>query len=209
MPRAWFAVVLGLAACPKARFDGVEAAVAPPHDVSWREVVVIDGMVRLSYGVTQQWVGPRTLEDGRRVWRVLEVEQRPDSMKERARYDVEIGPDGYAYHGTVVEGGELSLWSPSERVLPADPKVGAHWEQTHTKDGLTITRSCEVLTSELCGGGLVSVCDASSERGRTIVREHFCPGVGWSGYESMKVWDGHSERRWSEELVRDGVRGPE
>lgn len=207
---AALALAIGLAGCPHAVPASLEQALGTvPHDVSWRETVVIDGLVRLSFGVTQQIAGPTDAGGGKQVWHIAETEQKPEGMKVRARYDMVLGPDGYGYLASTDAEGKSVTWDPPELVLPASPVIGQKWSAKHTKGDRTIDRSCEIEASELCNGGLVSVCDGMmSDGNRTIVREHFCPGIGWSGYESLQTKDGHSERRWSEEMVRDGVSVP-
>ena len=202
-------LLLAVCGCPKGGNVGsLEQAVPPPHDVNWRETVVIDGIVRLSFGVSQQWIGPKDLGDGRKAWRIVENEEKPEGIKERARYDLVLGPDGFGYLGTVQADGSLQEWEPPELILPPDPVVGAKFTTKSKKGERTVERSCELLASDLCNGGIVSVCEAADEHGTTVMREHFCPGVGWSGYESLRVFDGHSEKRWTEDLVRDGVSVP-
>jgi hypothetical protein len=47
------------------------------------------------------------------------------------------------------------------------------------------------------------VCETRSGEAITVVREHFCADVGWSGYEALHVEGGRTERRWSEDVVRN------
>jgi hypothetical protein len=40
-----------------------------------------------------------------------------------------------------------------------------------------------------------------------VLRDHFCPGEGWTGFEALQQVEGQpSVRMWSEDVVRDGRR---
>jgi hypothetical protein len=173
-----------------------------PSVLTWDEEVDLAGLAQLHLGITQTWSVPRVV-DGRSVFTISEAEIGPQGRKIRARYEVFDGPEGYGYLAS-----DGDAWDPPEVVLPAGAAVGTTWKADHVRAGHTITRSCEVMASDKCSGGLVSVCDGTSDTsGRTILREHFCPGVGWAGYEAMHISpDGEVERRWTTNVKRDGKK---
>lgn len=201
--RAVVALLL-LSACKNAPHAAADPLGAPVSRISWREVIESNGL-GFSIGVNQVWtkLEPLGADD---VYRIVETEERADGPFVRAVYEVYRGPSGFGYLATDNAAGRVT-WDPPEVIFPAAPKVGDRWTATHLKGARSIERSCEILASELCPEGLVSVCDATSIGGdglssRTIVREHLCPDVGWAGYESMFVKDTASEKRWTEELTR-------
>lgn len=197
---AWSAAV----GCPKPSLPANVDVVAPPAStVEWTEVVSIDKFAELRLRVRQQWSAPVD-EDGQRVFTVAEFEDHGEGERLRERYQLFYGPEGFGYLSTEDETGAREPWVPVELVLPPEPAIGQTWSNTHRKGARTIERSCEIMASGLCRGGIVSVCDAKDQDSRTIMREHFCPGAGFSGYEALHLANGHATRRWSEQLVRDG-----
>lgn len=99
-------------------------------------------------------------------------------------------------------------WLPPARVLPADPVAHPTWSGSHTVGGVAVERSCEVTRpSEGCdGGGVVVVCEAAYPDFRLVTRDHYCEGIGWSGYESLVVRPtSPSVRTWTESLERSST----
>jgi hypothetical protein len=92
-------------------------------------------------------------------------------------------------------------------VLPRTPEVGVSWSATHVKNGRTSVRTCEIMAAPHCAGGVVTVCESRKELGLVVLRDHFCPGEGWTGFEALQQVEGQpSVRMWSEDVVRDGRR---
>jgi hypothetical protein len=60
-----------------------------------------------------------------------------------------------------------------------------------------------VLPNDTCPDGLIVVCDRTQGELRIVVRDRFCAGSGWVGYESMVVRAGSpAVRTWTEGLRR-------
>lgn len=178
----------------------------PPREVSYMRQNVAGPMELPPVAVSEQWVGP--LLDGDLVcYDVTTTNAGTGTVLESVR--VYYSPEGMGYLGTVNQDGELDRWSPRQLVLPTDAEVGQSWEATHTKTEVTSTRRCEIQVSEGCDGGLVSVCESTRDDGTVILRDHFCPSFGWSGFEALVVRPNQPPvRMWSESLVKDGVPGP-
>ena len=52
--------------------------------------------------------------------------------------------------------------------------------------------------------------EVTQDQGRIILRDHFCPNIGWSGFEAMiVVGENPPVRMWTTGVVRDGVALPE
>lgn len=197
-----------------------QAATLPnKHLRAWAPPPTVVEFTRLNYAgplplpdvhIREDWAGPEQ-KDGMLVYDVTSWEiVEGDIPRTAERATAFYGPDGFGWLGTWAEDGTYAAWEPKMVVLPPKPKVGATWEATHTKNGVTSKRSCEILRSNLCDGGLVSVCDSERPDGRIILRDHFCPGVGWSGFEGMMlIGDRPPVRMWSEKVVRDGVALPD
>jgi hypothetical protein len=167
----------------------------PRQSLDWTEYVSVDGVATLRLSVHQDWAVVPGVPSTHMI-----VEEQDDGVKKRvrARYRVGYTPAGFGYLATELRDGSLEPWEPVEIVLPFDAHVGETWAAEHRKGQRRFRRECEIRGSERCDGGLVSVCDLRDENVRTVMREHFCPGVGWSGYESLHYEEGHVERRWSE-----------
>ncbi len=193
--------------CPKhhnTAMANLQTVAPAPRAVEWREQVTINDAVMLSIKVWQTWEGPR-FEDGREVYTVVEKQDDGRGVQVRQQFDVFYGPEGYGYLGTRPEGGPLDPYKPPEVVLPLEPVVGATWSSVHRKGVTDSDRSCELIESDLCKGGMVSVCDTVRPDTRVVTRDHFCPVIGWAGYESLFVREGQRERRWTEALTKDGI----
>jgi len=208
-------VVAVLAGCVAAH-----AATLPSKHLSkWAPPPKVVEFTRLNYAgplplpdvaIREDWTGPEQ-QDGRLVYDVTSWEiVDGDIPRTTERASAFYGPEGFGWLGTWAEDGTYSEWEPPQVVLPPKPKIGATWSAVHTKGTVTSERSCEILASALCEGGLVSVCDSKREGGRIILRDHFCPGVGWSGFEGMMIIEDRPPvRMWSERVTRDGVRLPD
>lgn len=176
---------------------------APPLEIAYERKRVVGDIGLPLETVWQTW-GPGQVVDGAIAFDVTTRAAGPDAaaVGQRWRY----GADGLviAAEGRVVDGAlQPEPWEPPLLVLPRDAKAGARWEAEHTAGGERVARACELLVSEQCADGLVAVCDRKHDAFRLVTRDHFCPGVGWSGYESLLVRDGSpSVRTWTEEVRR-------
>jgi hypothetical protein len=155
--------------------------------------------------IRDEWHGP--VLDGEVLLydiKTFDVTEEPPELLETVRHF--FGPGGYGYIGTLDEEGTLEIWDPPQVVLPTSPSVGLAWSGTHKKGESTSVRSCEIMNSKFCEGGIVSVCESQRDGGRIILRDHFCPDAGWSGFEAMVLLGEKPPiRMWSEHVVRDGT----
>ncbi|MBN2797596.1 MAG: hypothetical protein JXX28_00455 [Deltaproteobacteria bacterium] len=207
-------LLLTLGACKTGKVDSfggeaLRAIAAPPSSLSYEQVAVADGFFLPVRQMEGRWSGP-VLVDDRMLYDVEEWEVREEERIVRERLRVFYGPQGFGYVGTLDEGGALTPWEPPQVVLPPHPEVGMRWTATHRKGDRTSVRTCNLGASDLCEGGLVSVCDSVMDEGQVVLRDHFCPGVGHVGFEALVVRENQpSLRMWSRDLVRDGVQvGP-
>lgn len=204
------AVLLLLAlGCPDRTYGGRAMEWAPPPSVvTYTRVDVSEPFDLPPKPMRMVWNGPAIVDD----LLLYDVFTEDSSLGhpvvvERVRHF--YGPAGYGYLGTLNAAGELERWDPPQVVLPPDAEVGRTWSGTHVKGTRTSERTCEILASELCGGGIVSVCDSALPGGHVILRDHFCPGVGWAGFEALiRRDDQPTVRMWSEGLVREGQSLP-
>lgn len=183
-------------------------AVAPPPGVLTYTRVNVAGPFDLpDVPMRERWEGPVLSDSGDVQYDVIAENASTGRVLEVVR--VFYGEDGYGFVGTVQPDGTLQRWDPVQVVLPPDPKVGQIWEATHRKGPSVSVRSCEILASQGCEGGMVSVCESKRDGGTIVLRDHFCPGTGWAGFEALVVAANQPPvRMWSEELERDGVAVP-
>lgn len=203
-----------LVACPKtgATGSGTDAMsaemrkwAAPPETFEYLRVNRAGPLPLPDVQSRDEWVGPE-LEDGRLVYTVTTFDDREAVPEEVYKYKVFYGPEGFGNLGSW-EDGEYTAWVPPQVVLPPEPAVGQTWHAVHQKGKATSDRECEIMESDLCEGGIVSVCDSKREGGRIIMRDHFCPDMGWVGFEAMALaGDNPPVRMWSEQMTRNGVR---
>jgi hypothetical protein len=207
------AALLLLVACPKngdvksgdqTMPPEVRKWAPPPEVVTYNRINCAGPLPLPDVPSRDEWVGPE-LEDGRLVYTVTTYDTRQDPPAELYKFKAFYGPEGFGYLGSWNKD-VYTAWVPPEIVLPADPQVGQTWQAVHQQGTSTSDRSCEIVKSNLCDGGIVSVCDSKRDGGRIIMRDHFCPSIGWAGFEAMAVaGDNPPVRMWSEHLVRDGV----
>ena len=184
----------------------IRQAAPPPREVRYVRQNVAGPMELPTVPIAEQWVGP-LLDDDLICYDVTTMNSASSAVLESVR--VFYAPEGMGYVGTVNADGQLDRWSPRQLVFPAQATAGQSWEATHTKGGVSSTRRCEIQTSDGCEGGLVSVCESTRDDGTVVLRDHFCPGFGWSGFEALVVRPNQPPvRMWSESVVKDGVPGP-
>jgi hypothetical protein len=207
----WVVVAVVAAGCPKTppepAFVGVSPALmrlAPPPQVVEYDRHTVAGPFGLpDLRHREEWGAP-TPTGHDLVWDVATWDVTDDGRDLIETVRVFYGPDGYGFLGTVVDGA-LEPWEPRQVVLPPDPHVGDTWTATHTKGGRTGERTCEIMATDHCIGGVVSVCESKKPDGVVVLRDHFCPGDGWVGFEALQmVGSNPPVRMWSEEVTRDG-----
>ncbi|TVQ91859.1 MAG: hypothetical protein EA397_08125 [Deltaproteobacteria bacterium] len=205
--------VLGLSGCPRAvdRSATTEQDLpasllswaAPPRELTFERKRVVSDVGLPWESVRQRWSEALPAGDSLHYDVVTGVDE-PDAPQVVQRFA--YGQAGVAIiaEGPMVDGqASLEPWLPPMLLLPVDPKVGATWEDRHEHGSEVVKRTCEILASDQCSEGLVSVCDREHPMFRLVTRDHFCPSEGWAGYESLLVREGEpSIRTWTEGLRR-------
>lgn len=163
--------------------ERLSALVSPATTVEYTEVTSVNlSADHQRVAVIDRW-SPATTTGDTTLYEVTTVERGPDGAerpRERARY--ELGPEGWRLLGTEVNGRAYAAFEPPQVILPADPKVGAFWTNTHRVGDATRERSCGITPSGACEGGLVSACVTTMGDRSVKLNQHFCPGLGWVGY---------------------------
>lgn len=185
--------------------DGISAALiawaSPPVELRYERHRAVADVEMPSATVRASWSREPGLVGTYDV-RTAAVTQGAPEVAQRFVY----GRSGLAIsaEGAVVDGvADWVSWEPPLLVLPAEPAIGARWESGHQHGDVAVTRTCELLGSDLCPQGLVAVCEREQEAFRLVTRDHFCRGQGWSGYESLLVRPGQPPvRTWTTD-VRD------
>ena len=183
--------------------SGVQLLAPAPEVVGYTRINVAGPIALPDVKIEERWDGPHLGGDvityDVTTWDITGEERVLESVRHF------YGKAGYGYLGTLDEAGELQAWTPPQIVLPADPSVGQSWGGTHRKGDATSARTCEILNSDYCAGGIVVVCDSRRDGATVVIRDHFCSDAGWGGFEAM--FQGGSNptvRMWSEDLTRNG-----
>lgn len=208
-------LLLGAVSCKKGPRGAVTEAelpselmqfAVPPQTLTYERKRVV-GQIGLPVApVRESWTRVTSDVKGVHYEVTIGVEQEgANRVVRRFRY----GADGLVLvaEGPIEDSGEVTWepWVPPAVVLPPQPQSAGAWEDTHTVGDEEVSRSCEIMSSsEPCDGdGLVVVCDSTWPAFRLVTRDHFCRSVGWSGYESLVVQEGHpTVRTWTEGLRR-------
>lgn len=208
--------LLLLTGCPKGSGGGwtgmpesLKTWVIFPQTTEYRRINRAGPLPLPDVDIRDDWSGP-SLDGNRLLYDVqtTDVTEGVPRPLEQVRHFVD--ETGYGYLGTFQEDGSVQVWDPPQVVLPLNPKVGDTWSGTHTKGQSISERSCEIMASDICEGGLVPVCESKRDGGRIILRDHFCPGIGWVGFEAMVLMGSNPPvRMWSVDLARDGVMAPQ
>lgn len=112
---------------------------------------------------------------------------------------VSYGPDGLADLGTYAADGTLSLWTPPQIVLPAEPAPGASWEDVHRRGDEESRRSVEL---RIDGSRLLSIAELRRPGAVMVLRMRFAAGDGFQGYEALIQRDSQPPiRTWTEALT--------
>ena len=201
--------LLCMSGCPKKGtspeltvLDGLLVYAKPADEVFYTRMNVAQPFELPAVPVKEVLHGPAY--EGERVMYDL-VSENATTGKELEATRVFYGPEGYGYIGTVRLDGTVETWDPPQIVLPPNPKVGDSWQAEHKKGASLSVRSCEIMAPEACEDGLVVVCESRRDGGVIVLRDHFCAGVGWSGFEALVQAPGSPTlRMWSEGVVRDG-----
>lgn len=112
------------------------------------------------------------------------------------------GEDGLTDLGTWSRDGVLSLWSPPQVVLPAQPIAGASWEAEHTRGDRTSTRSVELISCTTHRNCIVAVSTSQQGSGTLVMRSHYAMGEGFCSFEALALTpDRPTVRMWSEAVT--------
>ena len=142
-----------------------------------------------------------TRQDGRMVYRRTGrvVGDRPRVIEDAL---IGYGEDGLTDLGTWSRDGVLSLWSPPQVVLPAQPLAGASWEGTHTRGERTSERSVEIIACTKHRNRLIVVSTSTHESGTLVMRSHYSKGEGFCSFEALVQTPGRpTVRMWSEAVT--------
>ncbi len=200
------APLLLLAGCPKAggrvpELGWEELFVPSRYDYS--EITVPEGGDPIRTTVTETWTpndevpAPEGFPGA--VWT---VEDAPDDGPPTWTLFV-AGEKGLAYFATIGHHGQVRSFAPKV-LLPARIEGRASWEGSHGEGPGANTRSCHVEPTPYCEAGVAVACETHWTGRAVWMRQHFCRGLGWVGYESVSRVDGQTTLTWSEEATRDG-----
>lgn len=117
-----------------------------------------------------------------------------------------MGPKGLA-HYAFERGGDVRTYEP-KTALPAEVAVGASWSGTHGGGLEQNTQTCTAEPTPFCAEGIAVACETRWTDRAVWMRHHWCVGVGWVGYEAVRVANGVATTSWSEEVTRDGEALP-
>jgi hypothetical protein len=184
----------------EARFSRQEQYDSLPVDI---------GKFRVSFG-------PEILEQNRSLWERCESRLGGKGLSGADRVDcvlVFLGVDGFGNAASPISGvspRQWDWWSPPQVILPAQPVVGARWEQAHFKRGKWSRRQCELRAdAAFCDDGIESRCYSEFESSAVVISEHYCKGLGWVGENAFARYvDGHRYSSFTYDLVVDGVAMP-
>ncbi|MFK7927037.1 MAG: hypothetical protein AB8H79_02525 [Myxococcota bacterium] len=203
------AVVSGCKKSPPDALASVGNAVldyaSPPREVQYERRRVVGQLGVPTQPIRETWTRLDAVDKGAQyrvsVGVVGEPQDRVANLLSYTDAGLLISGEGtYAKDGELVFG----TWAPPKTLLPPAPAVGMSWDGQHSLGDLSEYRSCEIMSSKQCDGdGLVVVCDVKRTEFRVVTRDHFCRDVGWSGYESLVVRQGHPDvRTWTEGVRR-------
>jgi hypothetical protein len=165
--------------------------------VEWTDNNEMDGK-KTTTRMEEIWT---PLDDAKvRAWKVV---SRPIDKSEpdiESRY--ELRPEGIVYVSITIDGTVIGI-EPPKLSLPVDAHVGQTWGGAHLVGKKANDRRCRLTEHDGCSDGLEEQCTTEYPDGRkTEVANHYCGGIGWSGYTSRTVQaDGKSQRNWSTEVT--------
>ena len=109
-----------------------------------------------------------------------------------------VGDRGVAYFASVT-GEDERLFAP-KLALPASIQVRDLWEGGHGDN----ERRCEVERTPFCRDGIATACTTTWQDRATWMRQHWCPELGWAGFELVTVSSGGT---WATSFSTDVHRG--
>lgn len=195
------------AALPSALPSALAVIAPAPKTLEYEECsIILEGMEPVCVPVMEVWTGPVT-EGVNQVWDVTVEEGAVGDKRVREVQRVFYGPTGTGWLGTGVRERPYEVFSNPKVVLPAAPKIGDAWSGAHDGGGRPQQRACEIRGAASCPGGVVSHCDTTYvDQRRVVLDQHFCPGVGFVGYEgTVQPPGGFTLRMWSRNMKRDGI----
>jgi hypothetical protein len=149
--------------------------------------------------IEESW-GDGEERDGRLVYRRVSqtVADTPRLIEDAL---IGYGDDGLTDLGTWRDG-VLSLWSPPQVVLPAQPAPGDTWEDTHTQGDTQSHRSVELTACTSHARCIVVISTSQRPTGTLVMRSHYADGEGFCGFEALaQTTDRPSIRMWSEAVT--------
>jgi hypothetical protein len=118
------------------------------------------------------------------------------------RTSYSMGPKGLV-HYSFERGNDVRTYAPK---VSLPPRVGPRvtWTGTHGSGMDQNTQNCAVEPTPYCADGAAIACETRWLDRAVWMRHHWCVGVGWVGYEAVRVANGATTTSWSEEVTRDG-----
>jgi hypothetical protein len=90
--------------------------------------------------------------------------------------------------------------------LLTDTRVGQSWSGVHGEGEKRNTRSCLAESTPFCVDGVATLCTTEYSTSIVWLRQHYCRGEGWRGFESVIVRSGEvAFVSWSRDVVADGT----
>lgn len=204
------AAALALAGCPKSpgasRVPTLEAAdLFRPGRFDYEELTSVDGQAPTRDTVTEEWVEqPDVPPPAGFTGRVFAVDEFRTGLPP-ARTLWVSGDQGLGYFASVGPTGQEVRYAPKV-TLPPTVHTGLSWTGTHGEGASANERTCHVEPTPYCpAAGAAVTCETHWTAGGAVwMRQHYCEGLGWVGYEALTVRNGVTTRAWSEEATFEG-----
>lgn len=203
------ALALLLAGCPKAPGGKVPTIAAAdlfvPGRFDYEELTSVEGQPPERDTVTEVWEEATDLTppDGY-PGTVYRVDEFRSGQPATGTLWVS-GERGLGYFASIGPSGQEARYAV-KLALPPRVAAGVSWEGVHGEGASENTRSCHVEPTPYCpGDGAAVACETHWTGGGAVwMRQHYCKGVGWVGYEALSVRGGITTRTWSEEATLEG-----
>jgi hypothetical protein len=164
-----------------------------------RQVTVVESTM------VTEGVAPPEGFDGA-VWETIRA---VDGTEEGPRLRIVVGDAGVARFAASRGGGPWLTDSPKLE-LPGRVKPGDTWTGEHGREGQRHTRTCVAEPTPFCESGIAATCTTEWQGRRVWMRQHWCSGQGWMGFETLAMAAGQpSSTFWSTGASRDGQPLPE
>ena len=113
-----------------------------------------------------------------------------------------VGSTGYGHFATLRPDGWTTYATKVE--LPPTVRPGDTWEGTHEEGPRRSTRTCEATSTPFCADGVATTCTTRWSNKAIWLRQHWCKGAGWVGFDALVLGESLTMRSWSGVVNRDG-----